>query len=75
MGFQGFGNARVRLEVEVRSGPLGVIAISVAAYVAPGENVISDLAKPLNEQQSVFLVGFLMRVLFLVLGIRMITEE
>lgn len=54
---------------------LGAIAISVVAFVAPGENIVRELAKPLSEQQSVFLIGFLMRVLLLVLGIRVITDE
>lgn len=54
---------------------LGAVAINVMAFVAPGENIIGELSKPLHEQQSVFLIGFLMRVLFLVLGIRAITDE
>jgi ABC-2 type transport system permease protein len=54
---------------------LGAVGINVLAFVAPGENIISELSKPLHEQQSVFLVAFLMRVLILVLGIRAITDE
>jgi ABC-type transport system involved in multi-copper enzyme maturation permease subunit len=54
---------------------LGATAISVVAYVAPGENAVAELTKPLYEQQSFFFAAVLMRVLLLVLGIRAVTEE
>jgi ABC-type transport system involved in multi-copper enzyme maturation permease subunit len=54
---------------------LGATAISVVAYVAPGENAVAELTKPLHEQQSFFFAAVLMRVLLLVLGIRAVTEE
>lgn len=54
---------------------IGAVAIAVVAFTAPGENVASDLTKPLHEQQSTFLIGFLLRVILLVLGVRAITDE
>jgi ABC-2 type transport system permease protein len=54
---------------------LGATAISVVAYVAPGENAVAEFTKPLYEQQSFFFTAVLMRVLLLVLGIRAVTEE
>ena len=54
---------------------LGAAAISVAAFLAPGENAVGELAKPLHEQQAMFFTGFLLRVLLLVLGVRAMTDE
>lgn len=54
---------------------LGAVVIAVLAYAAPGENIAAEIGRPLYRQQSTLLVAFLMRVLFLVLGIRVITEE
>ena len=54
---------------------IGAVALNIAAFLAPGENVLQELSKPFHEQQSTFFIGFLMRVLLLVLGIRAITDE
>ena len=54
---------------------IGAVAIGIVAFVAPGENVVRDLAKPLHEQQSTFFIGFLLRVLLVVLGVSAITDE
>lgn len=53
----------------------GAVAIAVVAFVAPGENAISDLSEPIHEQQSTFFIGFLLRVILLVLGVRAVTDE
>jgi ABC-2 type transport system permease protein len=54
---------------------LWAIAISIVAFVAPGENAVAEFSKPLQDQQSFFFAALLMRVLLLVLGIRAVTEE
>jgi ABC-2 type transport system permease protein len=54
---------------------LGAIAISVLAVLAPGENAVAELSKPIHEQQWAFIVATLMRVFLLVLGIRAVTDE
>lgn len=64
--------------VTTRSGAgtlIGAMLVAIAAFVTPGENVVEEIGRPLHEQQSMFLIGFLLRVLLLVLGIRAITDE
>jgi ABC-2 type transport system permease protein len=53
----------------------GAVGISILAVVAPGENAIQEFGRSLHEQQWMFFVGFLTRILLLVLGIRAITDE
>ena len=54
---------------------LGAVGIIVFTIVAPGENALREFAQPLHEQQGVFIVSMLVRILLLVLGIRAVTEE
>jgi len=53
----------------------GAVAIAVVAFAAPGDNVVQDLTDPLHEQQATFFIGFMLRVLLVVLGVRAITDE
>lgn len=50
-------------------------ALAVFAVVAPGENVVAGLAKPLRDQQYVVILGLVIRLLAFVLGVRIITDE
>ena len=77
-GMKGAIRSEVRKMMSVRTTYLlaaGAAGLAVVTVVGTGGAAASELAKPLHEQQSWLFTVLLTRLLFVLLGIRLITEE